>query len=62
MKLIQSIYDHCVMRHVKFGEDVSSCRGVVPLIALISMNLYIQSHNLVTNGWNFMKLSGVIVL
>ena len=30
------------------------------LIALISMNLLIQSYNLVTNGWNVMKLIVII--
>ena len=30
--------------------------------ALISTNLSIQSHNLVNNGWNFMKLIVVIYL
>ena len=29
MKLIMSIYAHSVMMHVKFHEEVISCRGVV---------------------------------
>ena len=56
MKLILSIYDHSVMMHVKFHEQVISCRGVIAVITLISTNLSIQSHNLVTNGWNFKNL------
>ena len=57
MKLILSIYDHGVILHVKFSEDVISCRGVIAIFfTLISLNLSIQSHSLVTNRWNFMKL------
>ena len=49
-------YDHGVIMYVKFLEDVVRHRSYCPLIALISMNLCIQSHNLETNGCNFMKL------
>ena len=31
MKLIQSIYDHSVMRHVMFKEDVVGFREVIAL-------------------------------
>ena len=49
MKLIQSICDHSYWL-------LTYC----PLIAFISMNLSIHSHNLVTNRWNFMKLIVII--
>ena len=46
------------MMHMKFHEDVIGFRGssYCPLITLISMNVSVQSHNLVTNGWKFMRL------
>ena len=63
------LYDNCVMIHLSFHEDVISCGGVIALCLQISMifsilsnnlvsdgwTLSIQSHNLVTNGCNFVK-------
>ena len=40
-----------MVMHVKFREDFTRCR-YCPLITLISMNLSIQSFNLVADGWN----------
>ena len=34
MKLILSIFDHGLMMHVKFSEDVISCRGVIAISSL----------------------------
>ena len=41
MERILSRYDHSVMAHVKFQEDVIGCREVIALLnALISICLY----------------------
>ena len=43
-----------VVMHVKFHEDFIRCRycPLITLIQHVSMNLFIQSFNLVANGWN----------
>ena len=55
MKLILNIciYDHGVDMRVKFHQGVICCN---PFIAYILMFVSILSHNLVSNGRNFMKL------
>ena len=61
--LILSIYYQSVMMHVKFHESAISCRGVIALWSpKYQWILSIQSHNLVTNGWNFMRLTVIIYL
>ena len=54
--IVHSIYDHGVFMHVKFHQDVISYRSYCPLIAYILMIFSIPSLNLVSNGWNLMKL------
>ena len=58
MEFHDTNYDHGMVMHVKFLEDVVYWDVVYcPIIALISINLSIQSHKLVTyHEWNFLKL------
>ena len=59
MKLILNIYDHSVMMHVKFHEDVIRFREV---IALDCLNINIFGVMRMTIHKNVTRYTGVIAL
>ena len=60
MKLIPSIYDHSVMMHVKFHEDVIRCREVIALFECLNINEFWVMH--MNIHYNVLRYTGVSAL